>query len=77
MPYHTQAQLTLLYAEYKNNGILGYEGGILDQPEVYWDDMAWMRALELWVEHIAPLTMFHTVHNHEPIIEKLRRGGVM
>lgn len=53
--YHHLRDVKRMYAEHQNHGNLGYPGGVLDQPEEYWDDMATMHWLELWVKHVADL----------------------
>ncbi len=53
--YHTPIQVQRMYAEKVNHGLLGYVGGVIDQPDEYWHDMSTMRWLQLWHEHVAPL----------------------
>jgi hypothetical protein len=34
--WHTPTEVKRMYAEYVNNHLLGYAGGVLDQPDEYW-----------------------------------------
>lgn len=50
--YHEWRDVARMYAEYVNKGNYGYAGGVIDQPEEYFQDMATMKWLELWVKHV-------------------------
>jgi len=54
--YHTLPQVQRMYAEYANKNLLGYSGGVMEQPEEYWQDIYTMGLLKLWVEQarVAP-----------------------
>lgn len=69
--YHDLGDVMRMYSEYVNNRQYGYAGGVLDQPDAYWHDMAIMRNLALWVEHFAPLVGFT---DEVSIFEKLLKG---
>lgn len=70
--YHSPEQVKRMYAEYVNNNLLGYSGGVLEQPDEYWYDISTMNWLKLWVEHVLPLA---DDTPHTDIIEHLRAGG--
>lgn len=69
--YHTWLDVLRMYAEYSNHGHYGYAGGVLDQPQEYWDDMTTMKWLELWVKHIAGMPRLE----HESVFDTLRNEG--
>lgn len=62
-----------MYAEYVNNKRYAYEGGVMDQPSEYWDDMTTMRWLELWVKHVAPLPRMEQTS----VFDNLRETGTL
>lgn len=68
--YHRDEDVERMYAEYVNNKLLGYAGGVLDQPEEYWHDMAIMKWLELWVKHVAPMPRLEQVS----VFDTLKEG---
>lgn len=67
--YHHFHEVSLMYSNLTNHNLLGYAGGVMDQPEEYWHDMAIMNWLSLWVKHIgskprmAPVSVFDTLRN--------------
>lgn len=69
--YHAPKDAKRMYAELTNHHLLGYAGGVLDQPDEYWDDMATMQWLSLWVKHVAPMprmqqtSVFDTLRSEE------------
>lgn len=71
--YHRLLDVKRMYSEYKNSKRYGYAGGVLDQPDEYWDDIATMHWLELWVKHVGPLprleqtSIFETLRNENRI----------
>lgn len=69
--YHTWTDVYRMYAEYINRGHYGYEGGVLDQPPEYWQDMTTMKWLELWVKHVATLPRLE----QESVFDTLRNEG--
>lgn len=69
--WHELGEVYLMYAEYVNKGHYAYAGGVLEQPSEYWDDMATMRWLELWVKHVANLPRLEPVS----VFETLRDTG--
>lgn len=69
--YHTLIEAERMYAEYVNHGNLGYSGGVIEQPEEYWRDMATMRLLELYVKHVATLPRLEQVS----VFDQLRNTG--
>ena len=52
--YHRLHEVTRMYAEYTNRNLLGYAGGVNEQPEEYWRDMSTMQWLKLYVEQVLP-----------------------
>lgn len=70
--YHDLGDVQRMYAEYVNNRLLGYAGGVMDQPDAYWHDMYVMKNLAIWVEEYAPLVGFT---DGIPVIDKLKSGG--
>ena len=52
--YHELVHVYRMYAAYNNHGILGYAGGVMDQPEAFWHDMHIMRNLETYVKELLP-----------------------
>lgn len=68
--YHSLSDTLHMFAEYENHGHLGYDGGVMDQPEAYWRDMATMRWLKLWVEHVKPMPRL----KHESVFDRLKEG---
>lgn len=73
--YHTVGQVTRMYAEYTNKGLLGYAGGVLEQPDEYWDDMATMQWLSLYVKHVAPMPRMEQISVFETLRDENRFGG--
>lgn len=69
--YHAWADVLRMYAELVNHGRYGYEGGVLDQPQEYWDDMAMMKWLELWCKHVAGMPRLE----QESVFDTLRNEG--
>jgi hypothetical protein len=65
--HHLFKDVARMYAEYTNKDKYGYDGGVMDQPEEYWNDMETMRWLELWIKHVATIprieqvSVFHTI----------------
>jgi len=78
--YHTPEQVQRMYAEKVNHGLLGYVGGVIDQPDEYWHDMSVMRWLQLWVEHVAPMarleqvSAFDTIKEHGTLQGRFKHG---
>jgi len=68
---HDLLDVGRMYAGLSNHGHLGYAGGVLDQPEEYWQDMSTMRWLEMWVQYVA------TMPRLEPksVFETLQKEG--
>lgn len=79
--YHPLREVKLMYAEYVNNNLLGYSGGVLEQPDEYWADINTMRWLRLWVEHVqnAPrmqqVSVFDTLKTEGRINGKWMKNG--
>lgn len=69
--FHNWRDVTRLYAEYVNKGNYGYPGGVLDQPDEYWQDIETMRWLELYVKHVATLPRLEQVS----VFDTLRNEG--
>lgn len=59
--YHALVDVERMYAEYANHGRYGYDGGVMDQPEEYWSDMAMMRWLEMYVKYVATMPQLEQV----------------
>ncbi len=68
--YHEFSEVARMYAELQNNKLLGYSGGVNEQPSEYWQDISTMRWLALWVEHVAPLPRM----KQESWIDKIKQG---
>lgn len=68
---HTLIECERMYAEYSNHGNYGYAGGVLDQPDEFWQDMQTMRLLELYVKHVAPLPRLEQVS----VFDQIRKDG--
>lgn len=73
--YHAPAQVTRMYAELKNHQHYGYDGGVLDQPDEYWDDMDTMHWLELWQKHVAPMPRMEQISVFDTLREDDRLEG--
>lgn len=73
--YHTFTQVSRMFAEYTNKGLLGYSGGVLEQPDEYWDDIATMQWLKLYVEHVAPMPRLEQISVFETLQKENRFGG--
>lgn len=71
--YHDLPSVKRMYAEYVNNNLLGYAGGVNEQPEEYWSDMATMRWLQLWVKHVKPIPQLEK----QDVISRLKKGGTL
>ena len=69
--YHALPDVERMYAEYMNHGNYGYAGGVLDQPQEYWDDIGIMRLLELYVKHVATMPKLE----HVSVFDQLRKDG--
>lgn len=69
--YHRFSDVARMYAELVNRGRYGYEGGVLDQPDEYWSDMATMKWLEFWVKYVAPAPRMEQVS----VFDRLRENG--
>lgn len=79
--YHSFEQVARMYAEYTNNKLLGYAGGVNEQPDEYWRDLATMRWLRLWVENVKPMprlaqrSVFDTLRDEGRFIGRLNTDG--
>lgn len=71
--YHQFEEVTRMYAEKTNHGLLGYAGGVIDQPSEYWHDMATMQWLKLWVEHVKPMARLEQVS----WLENIQKHGTL
>lgn len=68
---HNPRDVQRMYAEYNNHGNYGYAGGVLDQPEEYWQDIETMAWLELYVKHVATLPRLEQVS----VFDTLKQSG--
>lgn len=68
---HELLDVTRMYAEKVNHKLLGYAGGVIDQPDEYWEDMNTMRLLQQWCEIAPSIPRLE----EDDIIKRLKRGG--
>jgi hypothetical protein len=73
--YHQPHTVQRMFAEYKNRNLLGYEGGVLDQPDEYWSDISTMSWLELYVKHVANAPRMEQVSVFDTLTNENRLGG--
>jgi hypothetical protein len=62
-----------MFSEYHNNKLLGYPGGVLQQPDTYWSDIATMRALMLWDEHVKDLPRME----QKSVFDQIKETGTL
>lgn len=70
--WHRPIEVQRMYSYLINYNQLGYAGGVLDQPDEYFEDMTTIQYLRLWVEHAKPLIM---PDDTPDIIDHLKNGG--
>ena len=71
---HARGDIQRMYSEYVNNKLLGYAGGVIDQPDAYWQDMYTLKCLALWLQH------FSAIPQYKPelsVFNRLRDGKDM
>lgn len=73
--YHTPTQVKRMYAEKTNHGLLGYAGGVIDQPDEYWFDMGTMYWLHKWVEVVKDMPRIEQVSIFETHLRKQTHGN--